>query len=151
MTIDIREMTLSNVPDLIALFNQSASNYSQYFTPFSFDTSTFYSLLRVKQRDRYYCILVDKQVAGFYMLRGLDQAYTTPAFGVWIAEEYSGQGLARSTLNHAVIVCAQLGCHDLLLKVHPENKRAKRMYERFGFRQVAIDSTSHNIIYRLEL
>jgi len=151
MVVDIQELTLSHVADLAILHSLASHGYSQYFTPFPFDVPTFYRLLHTKRRDRYYVILVRRQVAGFYMLRGLDEGYAAPMYGVWIAEAYSGCGLALNTLRHAVLVCIELECHALLLKVHPNNVRAKSIYERFGFDKIGMDSNSQNIVYRLSV
>lgn len=151
MAVSIQKMMPSHVVDLVALHKQSIHDYSQYFTPFSFDAPTFCRFLELTLRDLYFIVLADDQVAGFYMLRGLDEGYAAPMYGVWIGDSYSGRGLALTTLRHAVSVCAELQCRDLLLKVHPDNLRAKSMYERFGFVSIGTDIKTQNLVYRLSL
>jgi ribosomal protein S18 acetylase RimI-like enzyme len=38
-----------------------------------------------------------------------------------------------------------------MLKVHPENGRAKSLYERFGFKQTGVDEKKNNLVYHLPL
>src|SRR5579871_4653049 len=147
MHVTIVDLTTAHIGDLVRLYEEAPPDYSRYFHPFTFDSPTLMRLLASRQRDLYYVVLADGEVAGYYMLRGFDEGYRTPAYGVWISPLFSGHGLARATLEHAVTVCRQLGCKDVMLKVHPQNRRAKALYERFGFRQVGADSANQNFVY----
>lgn len=151
MAVDIRPLDLSHVDALVELHVTSPPEYSQYFTPFPCDAETFRCLLERKRRDQYFVVLLDGRVAGFYMLRGLDEGFSVPAYGVWIAAQYSGRGLALATLTHAMEASRALGCERLMLKVHPENGRARAMYERFGFQQTGVDPRNQNLVYHLQL
>ena len=81
------------------------------------------------------------------MLRGFDEGYEIPSYGVWISKKYSAMGLSKLTLQHAVSICKINGIKKLLLKVHPENKRAKMIYENFGFTKESVDPKNNNLIY----
>jgi len=148
---EIVSLSLSHVVDLTEAYVNAPPCYSQYFTPFSFDVETLTELLTKKRLDLYFAIVKCKSVAGFYMLRGFDQGYEIPAYGVWIAPSFSGSGLALMTLNHAVVTCKALGCQAIMLKVHPNNLHAKAIYEKYGFKQVNSDVRNGNIVYKLAL
>lgn len=151
MALEIRSLEYEHLPDVVALYTASPPGYSRYFTPFTFDVATIKAILERKCHDRYYALIYDGRPVGLYMLRGFDQGYATPSYGVWVAERYSGRGLARMTLDHAVTVCRGLGYKELMLKVHPENRRAKTLYEKFGFRFAGVDLKNNNLIYKLPI
>ena len=140
-----------HIVQLVRLHQDAPEQYSQHFSPFSFDEATLGHILRAKLRDLYFVVLVEDNIAGMYMLRGFDEGFHSPAYGVWISHRYSGKGLALQTLEHAVITCQALACDRIMLKVHPDNQRAKAIYERFGFRPTRIDPENQNIVYSLQL
>ncbi len=86
-------------------------------------------------------------LAGFYMLRGFDQGYRVPAYGVWIAPEYKNRGLAALTLAHAFTLCKLNGIKRMLLKVHPRNVKALRLYESMGFVRTGNDPKNGHFVY----
>jgi len=123
--------------------------YTKYFIPFSFDYDTIFNLLDQKIKDRYYGIKVDGKLGGFYMLRGLDKGYEVPSYGVIITKQFSGCGLARLTLCHAFSFCRVNKINKLMLKVHPENIIASRLYTEAGFVRDGIDEKNgHHIYYK---
>jgi RimJ/RimL family protein N-acetyltransferase len=149
VSIRITELSLQHIDDLVTLYAETRGVYSQYFTPFSFDRSTLRNLVESRQRDCYFVVLLDERIAGFYMLRGFDQGYIRPTYGVWIAERHSGRGLALATLNHAVSVCQDLACSEIMLRVHRDNRRARGIYEQFGFRECVSDDGDGNAVLNL--
>ncbi len=70
------------------------------------------------------------------MLRGFDDGYTRPSFGVYIAERYTQRGLATLALHHALSWCRWNQIPAVMLKVHPDNRYARQTYERAGFQIV---------------
>lgn len=140
-----------HVPALVRRYQGDPPGYSRYFTPFSFDEATWREILAARRDDLYFAIERGGEVAGYYMLRGWDAGYAIPAYGVWVAHPFQGQGLATATLHHAVARCRERGSETLMLKVHPDNHGAKALYERFGFQQVGSDPRNDNLIYHLDL
>ncbi len=67
------------------------------------------------------------------MLRGFDEGYERPSFGVFVAERFAGRGLARRALEESVKWCGQNGVAEMMLKVYRENTAALRIYEEAGF------------------
>ena len=67
--------------------------------------------------------------------------------GVTIAQAFSNLGLAKLSLDTSKSICRMRQVHRLMLKVHPDNQRAKRLYERSGFVQSGIDERNGNLIY----
>ncbi len=150
---DIYIFTLNpaDAGELTALLISSRKEYSEHFIPFPFEFDVIKKILTEKILDRYFGLRVDGKLAGFYMLRGFDNGYQIPSYGVWIAEEFSGRGLSKLTLQHAVAFCKLNGIKKLMLKVAPDNLTAKSIYENFGFAFSGVDKNIGHLIYFKDL
>jgi RimJ/RimL family protein N-acetyltransferase len=146
--IRIVRLTSSDARPLAEMLQSAPAEYSQHFIPFAFDFGTISGMLASASADRYCGIFLDAELAGFYMLRGFDQGYAIPSYGVWIAPQHCGQGLAQLTLFHAFSFCRANGIRTLMLKVHPENSVAKKLYERNGFIRTGTDARNNHSIYQ---
>ena len=83
------------------------------------------------------------------MLRGLDEGYIEPMYGVFVFHQYSGKGIARLTISHAESFCKLYGYKQLLLKVFVENARAKKLYEYLGFKFLREEELSkQTVLYK---
>lgn len=81
------------------------------------------------------------------MLRGLDEGFERPSFGVFVSEDWSGQGLARMALDHAISWCREAGVKKVMLKVAEANLRARKAYSAAGFVSVDIcKRTGHEVM-----
>lgn len=148
-SILIRPFAEGDATAALALLRAAATDYVRYFRPFEFEVETVSRLVRDAQRDRWFIIEVVRDGAaaapvGFYMLRGIDEGFADPMYGIFIAEEFSGLGLARLSLAHAESMCRLNGWPNLLLKVDPANTRAFSLYEASGFRFLRLDPATGN-------
>lgn len=132
---------------LSGMLSAQSEQYMQYFRPFAFDRETISNLLSQARDDLYMGFFVDAALAGFFMLRGWDSGYAIPAYGVTIAGDHAGLGLATLSLDTSKTICRLRAVQRLMLKVHPDNLTAKRLYEKAGFVQSGIDSRNANWIY----
>lgn len=149
--IEIILLDDSNAQELALLLMSSSKQYSSYFIPFSFDEKNVESILQRAIKDKFYGIFVSGSIVGFYMLRGFDEGYSIPSYGVWIAEEFSNMGLSTLTLQHAITFCKINSIKKIMLKVHPDNLAAKHIYEKFGFQQTGKDPKNHHLIYHKDI
>ena len=133
--IDIRAMTETDAGLLESLMAEEKPGYLQHFTAFK-EPDSLLMQCRLAQRDGFFTLLLDDRLSGFFCLRGLDQGYAMPSFGVYVASSFQGQGLARGALQAAEQWCRQQGIPLLMLKVSAYNKRANRLYQSFGFEPV---------------
>jgi RimJ/RimL family protein N-acetyltransferase len=118
---------------LSRLLSNDPPEYSSHFAPFARDAESLTRMLAAATRDRYWGIHSGTELAGLVMLRGLDQGFETPAFGVYIAKAFAGRGLGSLALQFTEQWCRENDCRELMLTVHPENAAARRIYERAGF------------------
>jgi ribosomal protein S18 acetylase RimI-like enzyme len=67
------------------------------------------------------------------MLRGWDEGYDIPAFGVAVDPDYRRRGIARKLLRHALALARERGSQTVMIKVHGQNPRARELYASEGF------------------
>lgn len=92
-----------------------------------------------------------EQMVGFFMLRGWNEGYDVPAFGILIDENYCGYGLEMISLETAKIICKLRGAARLMIKMHPENISAKGVLRKTGFIQSGVEAESGNLIYHFDI
>lgn len=147
INVEIKSLYLSDAEVLSTLLSKSSPVYSKHFIPFPFDLKSIESVLSKAIKDKFYGVFVSGALVGFYMLRGFDEGYSIPSYGVWIAEEFSNKGLSTLTLQHAISFCKINSIKKIMLKVHPDNLVAKHIYEKFGFKQTGTDPKNHHLIF----
>ena len=123
---------------LYQLLIKSTEDYIRYFSPFTFEIDTISKLLLNAEKDQIYGVElndgISTRIIGFYMLRGLDEGYVDPMYGVFISQEFSSMGIAKLTLSHAEVFCKMNNFSRLLLKVYVKNEKAKNLYSFLGFK-----------------
>jgi len=153
--IYLKRLGSQDAEKLSDLLLQSNPDYAFFFHPFNFEVSSIRQILEKNIKDVFFGIQLQKAQAdmliGFYMLRGLDEGYLEPMYGVFIAQEYSGKGIAHFTLAHAECFCRINRYSRLLLKVHPQNNRARHLYESLGFQLLSHDPFNQNFILYKDL
>lgn len=145
--IGFKRLRAENALELSRLLQSAPSSYSRYFVPFDFSLESIATILKQAKKDIYFGIEVGGVPAGFYILRGFDQGYRVPAYGVWIAPKYKNCGLAALTLAHAFAICKLNRIGRLMLKVHPKNIKALKLYEKMGFVRTDVDPKNSNFVY----
>lgn len=149
--IELRKLITTDLEDLIDLWNQDPKDYNKYFIPFEIKYDNLKSILEKVDKDLFIGIFVNKNIAGFFMLRGFDEGYEIPSYGVWISSEYSNKGLAKLTLQYSLSLCQLAGVKRIMLKFHPENIIAMKMYKNYGFIETGIDKKIGHIIMHKDL
>ena len=81
-------------------------------------------------------LLQGEQVLGYFVLmKGLDE---THLLNITVTPEAQGQGHARRMLHEVVAWSARQGAQWLWLEVRVSNTRARRIYERYGFKEMGV-------------
>jgi ribosomal protein S18 acetylase RimI-like enzyme len=108
---------------------------SEHFHPHSLSTEYARELCSASGRqDEFIVAVVPNGIVGYAMLRGWDEGYSIPAFGVAVDRDRRGEGLGRALLEYALTRARERGASEVMLKVHPDNAGAKHLYESVGFR-----------------
>lgn len=119
--------------ELAALLAAELPAYIEHFTPFAFDADSLAARFAAARRNRYWGIRVGEKLVGFFMLRGFDEGYARPAFGVYVASAFASRGLAKLALHFSLAWCRCNGIPAVMLKVAPDNVHARRIYAEAGF------------------
>ncbi len=147
--ITIFRLLPEHASELAAALRADADDYQQYFIPFSFEADSLHERLEAARADRYWGLRCGDTLAGFFMLRGFDEGYKRPAYGVYITRPFARKGLASLTLRYCISWCRLNAVEALMLKVHPDNTPARTMYEREGFRFLEVDSRNGHHVMEL--
>ena len=149
--LSTRPLTPSDAEVISAMLTKQSECYIQYFRPFDFGLASIRELLMKAQNDIFMGIFWGENLAGFFFLRGWDEGYDIPAYGVVIDQEFRCIGLGSLTLNAAKTLCKLRHVPRVMLKVHPNNLAARHLYEAAGFIQSGSDPKNDNLIYHFDL
>ncbi len=133
------------------MLSSQTSAYMRFFTPFRFDEEALLSMLGGKNQDVFMGIYWQDRLVGFFMLRGWDEGYEVPSYGVVIDERYSGYGLTRLSLRIAKSICRLRRVPRIMLKVHPDNLTAKTLFEEAHFVHTGVDAESGKLVYHFDV
>jgi RimJ/RimL family protein N-acetyltransferase len=88
-------------------------------------------------------------IAGFYCLRGFDNNFEVPSFGVYVSSKFQGRGFATLALINAIDWCKQNSVRRVMLKVEESNIGALSIYKKhkFKFARYCIE-TGHMVFER---
>jgi ribosomal protein S18 acetylase RimI-like enzyme len=107
---------------------------ARFFRPHSFTSGAARRIARRRGRDLYAVLIDDDQRAVAYgMLRGWDEGYPTPSLGIAVRTDCQGRGFGRRMMEGLHLAAAQRGATAVRLRVHPDNIRARRLYESLGY------------------
>lgn len=129
----------SDCGELAAFFEAIASDdaVTAFFHPhpFTLEQAQWVCGRGPELRDRYLVATEGEEpaIVGYAMLRGWDEGYDIPAFGVCVRPDRQARGLGRLLLEHAIGVAKAAGAARMMLKVHRDNAGARRLYESAGF------------------
>jgi ribosomal protein S18 acetylase RimI-like enzyme len=122
-----------------------------FFHPHAFTTEFAAQLCEAAatRKDRYYVACFQGVVIAYMMLRGWDEGYSVPSFGVCAHPALRDVGLGQALMAHAVAECRAAGAPKLRLTVFKDNVRGVHVYSKFGF--VFTDKNEHELIGILDL
>jgi RimJ/RimL family protein N-acetyltransferase len=125
------------------MMHKESSAYVKYFTAFS-ESGELLRQSTAAKADAFFSLKFNNNLAGFFCLRGFDEGYERPSFGVYVASQFSGNGLAGFALDKALEWCRKQKVKSVMLKVSEFNESARHLYEKRGFKMIGLcPSTGH--------
>jgi ribosomal-protein-alanine N-acetyltransferase len=121
--------------DLLAeLFERnSRPEVTSSFDPFPLDGEEARRIALGSHRDGYYVAARADSLVGFSMLRGFDEGYAIPSFGIFVDRDAHGQGVGRALTSWTVEAARRRGCPCIRLSVYATNAVALGLYVSLGF------------------
>jgi ribosomal protein S18 acetylase RimI-like enzyme len=84
-------------------------------------------------QDRYFALFVGRRVAGYAMLRGWDEGYKVPSFGVCVHPQLQNAGVGHLLTTFGIEESRRAGAEKVRLTVYKRNERAAHLYAKYGF------------------
>ncbi|MEI7880133.1 MAG: GNAT family N-acetyltransferase [bacterium] len=133
-TLVIREVEAHDM-DALAHFLEAHNTPATtgHFNPFPMTAETARRIATTPRHDHYYIAILNGRIAGLSMLRGWDEGYETPSFGIVIDRDRRGMGLGRKLTIETIGNARRLGCRQVRLTVNAGNHAGVRLYESLGF------------------
>ena len=133
----IRRVQTSDCMDLALFFEENnRSEITQHFHPFPLTSQSAHDIACKSHQDRYYIAMHNGCIVGLCMLRGWDEGFSVPSFGVFVDFRHHGLGFGKRLTGFAIDTARSLNCSAIRLSVYASNKRAKYLYEAFGFMEI---------------
>ncbi len=146
----IRNLNSSDAAQLAGLMRSQPPEYLRFFYAFNDDEAALREILEAAVKDVYSGVFWQEKMIGVFFLRGWDEGYEVPSFGVLIDDEFRGGKLMRLTLDTAKDISRLSGAKRLMAKIHPDNM-SPRGARRLGLHQTGAEEATGNLIYHLEL
>lgn len=135
--VEVRLLGPEDAERLAALFDEIGADEEGLarFHPHPFDRATALDICQHAEErpDRYFGAFADTRMVGYGMLRGWDEGYEIPSFGVYVAKQRRGHGLGGLLLDYAIRLAGEAGAPEVMLKVYAGNATARQLYEGRGF------------------
>ena len=149
--LTIRPLEGSDAESVTELLASQPTDYLRFFYAFSSDPDALRATLQAKRRDVYAGVFWRKRLICVFTLRGWDEGYDVPAFGLVVAADQRGNAVVTGALEVAKVIARLSGSSRMMCKVHPENKAATTAALRLGFVGGAEEPRTGNIIYHIDL
>ena len=128
MTIEIRQATVLDLPEIMKLETASFDNDA-------WPEETFKSELAAKHT--YYILALEENLvvgyAGLSKLPGSDQADIQT---IAVREDKRGLGIGKKLMDTLTLQATELGAKEIFLEVRADNSIAQKLYKLFGFKQI---------------
>lgn len=140
-----REIQSSDCALLEAFFVQNnVPEVTNTFTAFPMNEESARFITQWSHKDKYYLLFSDGQAVGVSMLRGFDEGYSIPSFGVLIDHRFQNQGFGKKLLEQTVEQARLMGCQKIRLSVYGVNAAGRKIYEAIGFEEIERSSILRN-------
>jgi ribosomal protein S18 acetylase RimI-like enzyme len=119
---------------LCELFEGNArTSVADTFDPFPLSAEQATRIAREPRKDLYYIAVARGQPIAMAMLRGFDEGYEIPSFGIFVDRHHQGEGIGRLLTERTIAEAQRIGCEAVRLSVYAGNPMAVGMYHSLGF------------------
>lgn len=129
--ITIRAARPKEAEALLELLEALAGSH---FYPHPFDRENAERIASYRGQDVYLVAWEDSRPVAYGLLRGWDAGYAIPSLGVAVRPDCEGRGYGKAMLIALHQAARAKGATAVRLRVHPDNVRARRLYDLFGYR-----------------
>ena len=132
--VDVREIGPEDRGELARFLEENdRPEIVRTFNPFPMTAETAERIATAPRRDRYYGAFDDRRLVGLSMLRGWDEGYEVPSFGIVVDHRAHDRGIGGRLTAFTVDAARALGAPSVRLTVYASNGRGVHLYSRLGF------------------
>jgi len=107
---------------------------TRQFNPFPLTVETARWIVLEPHQDCYFVAATGTGgIIGFGMLRGWDEGYEIPSFGILVGAAIRGNGIGRELISYAIETACERDCPSIRLSVYEDNTSAIKFYKGLGF------------------
>ncbi|MFI4989752.1 MAG: GNAT family N-acetyltransferase [Solirubrobacterales bacterium] len=143
---------------LTELFRRNRdSAVGRTFDPFELSPEHATRIALEPRKDRYYAATHGVLLLAMSMLRGYEEGFVVPSFGVFVDARHQGEGIGRRLTKWTIEQAHLQGSPAVRLSVYSDNPRAHGLYESLGFHEQEREPVDRDgvavekIVMRLEL
>lgn len=130
---------------LSKLFNENnIQDITNTFDPFPLTVESAHWIACQPHQDKYYLAISGGIMVGFSMLRGWEEGYSVPSFGMFVDYGHQGRGFGNAILDLTIQEAKNLNCRQIRLSVFSNNPIALKMYLSRGFQQMRRELIEHH-------
>ena len=127
----------SHVDALGEFFERNAqAAIERQFNPFPLNRSTASDLLNPARKDVFFGIFIESKIVAFSMLRGADEGYAIPSFGILVDSERHKRGIGKYLMRWTLLWADQGRIDTIRLSVFEDNESAVNLYQSLRFEKV---------------
>lgn len=149
-SLTIRPLEPIDAALITDFMSRQSAEYKSFFYAFGTDENDIKKKLDSCREDSYSGVFWRDTLISIFMLRGWDDGYEIPAFGVLVDEKFRGQSILSLTVDTAKIICRLAGAEKIMVKIHPNNTPLKNVH-RMGFYRTGIEESTGNVIFHLNI
>jgi ribosomal-protein-alanine N-acetyltransferase len=136
VNVEIRLVRDSDFQELKDFFERNnQKQITRNFNPFPLNEKSASFICKSGKQDCYYVTISDGQVVGFCMLRGWDEGFSIPSFGILVDQHWQNRGIGREMTEFAISEALRMNCKMLRLSVYKSNSKASKLYLSLGFQE----------------
>jgi sugar phosphate isomerase/epimerase/ribosomal protein S18 acetylase RimI-like enzyme len=129
-----RRLRIEDAPILGGFFERNnVPAVTSLFSPFPLTSATAESLLNEAEADLFFGLFQGGRIVAFSMLRGMDEGYQIPSFGLFVDHDFQRLGLGRKLLQFTCRYADIKGFDKIRLSVFEDNEGGKKLYGELGF------------------
>jgi ribosomal protein S18 acetylase RimI-like enzyme len=143
--IQFREVQPTDGEALTEFFlGNNVQKVTDMFTAFPLNEESARFIAGREHKDKYYLLLFAQQIVGFSMLRGFEEGFVIPSFGIMIDHQHHNMGFGKQLLGFTVQAAKEMGCPKVRLSVYGSNSSGRKIYEGIGFYETDRSPVEHN-------
>lgn len=108
---------------------------SDSFDPFPLTADEARRIAMEPRLDAYFVASMKAELIAMSMLRGFDEGFAVPSFGIFVDHRHHGHGVGRRLTAWTVAEARRRGCAAIRLSVYASNTVALCLYRSLGFEE----------------